>query len=134
MSKLSSLTTKLAIGGLSFLAMAGTVLAEDLTSSDYYDYYTTSADAATAATGAAALFTGGFLILWICCALIGLIFFALNIWMLIDVSKRTDAEVANRSLWLVLLIVGIFLGFGGLVAIIYFFAVRKKLVAVTPKK
>ncbi len=63
--------------------------------------------------------------------LFGLALVALNVYCLVDVVRRSDVEFEraqqNRTLWLVLLIVGIFANFGAIVAILYLVMVRPKL-------
>lgn len=77
--------------------------------------------------GALACLSGLSCIIWIPMALIGLVFFILNVWMIIDVLGRDEKVLPNKTMWLVLLIVGFFVGFGGIVAIYYYFARKKKL-------
>jgi hypothetical protein len=82
-----------------------------------YEYTTTSAGS----DAAGALF--GTLGLGVICisVIIGLAALAFNVWMIVDVAKR---EFEQKTLWLVLLIAGLVLGFGFIVALVYFFAVR----------
>ena len=63
----------------------------------------------------------------LCCCVIGLVLIAFNVWMLVDVVKRTEAELPNKQMWMILLIVGLVIGFGGIVAIVYFLGPRKGL-------
>lgn len=53
-------------------------------------------------------------------ALAALIF---NVWMLIDAAVK---PVDNKVLWIVLLVIGLVVGFGFIVALVYFFTDRKK--------
>lgn len=87
-----------------------------------YDYTYSSSD--SAASGAAGLFICG---LWICLAIFGLAALVFNIWALIDVSKRSEAELPNKNMWLILLIVGLLMQFGFIVAVVYYFSVVKTL-------
>lgn len=91
------------------------------------DYYTTTA-AADAAAGSVLAGLSTIYIVMICCGvLFGLLLLGLNIWMIIDCNKRTEAELPNKQTWFILLIVGLFLQFGWLVAVIYYFTVKMKL-------
>lgn len=100
-----------------------------LASSEYmydYDYdYATSYDSADAATAAGAAFGGLFLLFGLVMIVIGIAAFIFNVWMIFDAIKR---EHEQRTLWLVLLIAGLFLGFGFIAAVIYFFVVRRPMV------
>jgi hypothetical protein len=63
--------------------------------------------------------------------LIALALFIMNIWMLIDAIGRQEYEYPNstgssKNLWVIMLAVGLVLGLGGIVAIIYFFMIFKK--------
>lgn len=123
------LIAKSAIAISAFSALASTVMAVDSYSdglSYTYDLGTSSADVAGLGAMLAGLGVFG-AIIPICCGLIGLVFLAFNIWMLIDVLKRTESELPNKQMWMILLIVGLLLGFGGIVALVYFFGPRKKL-------
>ncbi len=120
MSKVSSLISKIAIAGVSFLSMASSALAYE------YSYeYDMGSDAAG---GLMAFLGGGFgLVVALCSVLLYCVSLIFNIWMIVDVIKRTEAELPNRTMWLILLILGLLFTFGGLVALIYFFSARKKL-------
>jgi len=68
------------------------------------------------------------LIIWllICCSVVlGIFLFIYTIVMIIDVAKRDD--YADKSLWLVLLIVGLVFGFSFIITPLYYFLVKKKL-------
>jgi hypothetical protein len=56
-----------------------------------------------------------FLILWIFIA------------CLIDVFKKTDTEFPDRTLWIILLLGSLFLGFMGITTLIYYFMYRPRL-------
>ncbi len=91
---------------------------------DYSTDYSTSTVSTTAGTGIAI----GLLIFFIIAAIVGLLFFIFWIMMLIDAAKRTNWETENdKTLWLVILIVGFFFGLGWLAALIYYFVIKKKL-------
>ena len=50
-----------------------------------------------------------------------------NIVMIVDCINRDEKDFKDRTIWLVVLIVGGFTGFGLIVSLVYFFAVKKKL-------
>ena len=50
-----------------------------------------------------------------------------NIVMIVDCINRDEKDFKDRTVWLVILIVGGFTGFGLIVSLVYFFAVKKKL-------
>lgn len=85
--------------------------------------FNTTGDAA-AATGIIA----GLGIFFLVFIVIGLALWVFNIWMAIDCAtrKETDFPSNNKNMWLILLIVGLFIGFGWIVALVYYFSVKKK--------
>ena len=50
-----------------------------------------------------------------------------NIAMIVDCINRDEKELKDRTVWIVVLIVGAFMGFGLIASLVYFFAVKKKL-------
>ncbi len=78
----------------------------------------------TAATGIIA----GFGIFFLVFLLIGIVLWIFNLWMAIDCATRKESDFSgnNKTLWLILLIVGLLIGFGWIVALIYFFTIRKQ--------
>ena len=56
-----------------------------------------------------------------------------NIVMIVDCINRDEKDFKDRTVWLVVLIVGAFTGFGLIVSLVYFFAVKKKLDIVEKK-
>jgi triacylglycerol esterase/lipase EstA (alpha/beta hydrolase family) len=50
-----------------------------------------------------------------------------NIVMIVDCINRDEKDFKDRTVWLVVLIVGALMGFGLIVSLVYFFAVKKKL-------
>lgn len=83
-------------------------------------------------TGASDAAAGGFGLLIFACwgifMLVGLLLFILNIWMLVDALQRQEYEFpgstgSSKTLWIVLLAVGIFIGLGWIVAAVYYFMV-----------
>lgn len=89
---------------------------------DTVDWGTTTAasDAAASATGVAIF--GGLMIFWL---LVGALSLALWIWALVDVLKRKFPNESDRTLWLTLVIVGLFVG-QIILPIIYLIVGRKK--------
>jgi len=59
---------------------------------------------------------------------IGLVLWAFNLWMAIDCATRKETDFAsnNKNMWLILLILGLLIGFGWIVALVYYFTVKKK--------
>jgi hypothetical protein len=89
---------------------------------DYtYDYYTSS-ELDPAAGGLFGAMGVGMIALYCCACLFALVWIGFSIWMLIDVIKRTDTELPNKTMWLVLILL-----VGGIPAIIYFFGPRKQM-------
>ena len=121
------LIAKSAFAIAAFSALATTVMAVSSTSDGLtYSYDMTGADAAGLSAMLASLGIFG-VIIPLCCGLIGLVFLVFNIWMLVDVLKRTEVELPNKTMWMVLLIIGLFTGLGGIVALVYYFGPKKKL-------
>jgi len=56
-----------------------------------------------------------------------------NIVMIMDCINRDEKDFKDRTVWLVVLIVGAFTGFGLIVSLVYFFAVKKKLDVIEKK-
>lgn len=91
---------------------------------DYvYDTTTTTADSA-AAGGILAVFAG----IWLFVVVVALALFIFWIFMLVDAIKRQNWKDDNqKTMWLVILIVGLVVGLSGLAAIVYYFAVKRSL-------
>jgi uncharacterized BrkB/YihY/UPF0761 family membrane protein len=123
------LIAKSAIAISAFSALATTVMAiESYSDGLEYTYDLGSSSTDVAGLGAMLAGLGVFgIIIPLCCGLIGLVFLVFNIWMLVDVIKRTEVELPNKNMWMILLIVGLLMGFGGIVGLVYFFGPRKKL-------
>jgi hypothetical protein len=83
----------------------------------------TSTDAASA--GASLVLSGFF-------GLIGLVFLGIYIYVLMDILKQPDSawqmSGQNKSLWIGLWVAGLCCGFSIIIAIIYWFVIRPKLV------
>jgi membrane protein insertase Oxa1/YidC/SpoIIIJ len=90
-----------------------------------YDYSVDLGNGNTAATTGLVAGLGIFFLVFM---LIGLVLFIFNIWMIIDCAARQDSDFPNnnKSMWLILMIVGIFIGFGWIVALVYYFSIKKK--------
>jgi len=96
--------------------LAGKVLAA---SSDYtYDYSTLDSGAAAAATG----LSGVMIVVWCCVMIVSLAFTAFWIWMIVDVIKRTEAELPDKTMWIVLVIL-----LGPIGAVVYYFVKKRPL-------
>lgn len=52
---------------------------------------------------------------------------AFVVWMLVDCIGRDEKDFKDRTLWIMLLVIGIFSGYGGILSIVYYFAVKRKL-------
>ncbi len=64
---------------------------------------------------------------------IGLAVLAFNIWVLLDILRRSDqawtSSGQNKQLWLILWVVGLCGGFTTIVSIIYLVAIKPKVAA-----
>lgn len=67
---------------------------------------------------------------------LGVAFFAVSlsilslafiIWMLIDCIGREEKDFKDKTLWTVLLAVGLLMGYSLILSVIYYFVVKKKL-------
>lgn len=83
----------------------------------YYDDYNTISDESAAALGIGILIFAGI------ASLIGLALFIFWIVMLVDLFKR---EFEQKNTWMIVMLVGFFLGFWWLAAIVYYFMVKRK--------
>lgn len=92
------------------------------------DFSDTTVDLSTTDTAAATGIIAGLGIFFLVFMVIGLALWAFNIWMAVDCASRkeTDFPSNNKNMWLILLIVGLFVGFGWIVALVYYFSVKKK--------
>ena len=81
------------------------------------------ADALATVLAGSGIFLGGFAVLWTAMALIGLVFLIWWIVLIIDLANR---EFKDKTIWLIVMIAGLILGFVWLVDIIYYFTIVKK--------
>ena len=90
--------------------------------------FDTSVDLSTTDTAAATGIIAGLGIFFLVFMVIAIALLIFNIWMLIDCAgrKETDFPNNNRNMWLILLIVGLIFSFGWIVALIYYFSIKKK--------
>jgi magnesium-transporting ATPase (P-type) len=59
--------------------------------------------------------------------LLAFAFLAFIIWMLIDCINRDEKDFKDRTLWIILLIIGILSGYSWILSIVYYFAIKRKL-------
>jgi hypothetical protein len=52
---------------------------------------------------------------------------AFSVWMLIDCLQRDESEFKDKTLWTVLLAVGLLAGYSLILSVVYYFVVKKKL-------
>lgn len=117
MNKTMSLISKAGLALSTIGLMAGKVLAATY---DYeYDFGTMDTGAADAAVAG---FSGIMIVVWCCVAIIGIAFLALWVWMLIDVIKRTEAELPDKTMWIIIIIL-----LGSLGALVYYFVKKRPL-------
>ena len=119
MNKISSILTKAGFAALSAVAFASTAMAA---SYDYtYDATSGSADALGAGMGIVMI------LVWLCMCIIGVVFFVFWLRSLLDVFKRTEAELPNKTMWIILHF------FVSISFLFYWFGPRKELEAKTKK-
>ena len=111
MNKLSTIATRIAI---SLGALASSVQAAS------YDYEYSYGDMDSSGLGLA--FSGVSWLITCCSCIFTLVALGIWVWMLIDVLKRTEAELPDKTTWILIVIL-----LGPLGAIIYFFAKRREL-------
>lgn len=66
---------------------------------------------------------GGTFFLIMSIIVLALLSLAFQIWMIVDCAKR---EFGDKTLWLVLLVLGFFMQYGLIVSIVYYFVVKKE--------
>ncbi len=64
---------------------------------------------------------------WILAILLSFCSVAFSIWMLIDCIQRGEGDFKDKTLWTILLAVGLFLGYSLIISAIYYFVVKRKL-------
>lgn len=93
--------------------------------------YDPMASPATTSNDSTGLWVAGvLLIVWLLIIAAAIAFFIWNIILIVDASQRTNwgnNQGDQKTLWLVLLIAGLILGFGWIVSIIYYFMIKKPL-------
>ena len=73
------------------------------------------------------ILTLGFAWFWIFIMLISLCSVAFSIWMLVDCIKREESNFKDKTLWTILLAVGLFLGYSLIISVVYYFVVKREL-------
>lgn len=70
----------------------------------------------------------GFGILIAVMLLIALVTFVFSIWMIVDAfnRKEEDFDSLSKTAWIIILGAGIFLGYGLIASVIYFFVIKRK--------
>lgn len=68
------------------------------------------------------------LLCWIPICIVSIVTLIFTVLMIIDVSKRDESVLPKKTMWMVLMAVGIFVGgWGFIVALYYYFARKRKL-------
>ncbi len=116
-----SVKTLVGAGSLGALASLAPLAAH---ATDYnYDYSTT-----TTSNAAAGGIVAGVLVVYGIFLIVALALFVFWIFMLVDCLKRTNwKQESDKTLWIVILVVGLVIGLGGIAAIVYYFAVKRPL-------
>lgn len=73
------------------------------------------------------ILTLGFAWFWILVMLLSLCSIAFSIWMLIDCIRREEGDFKDKTLWTILLAVGLFLGYSLIISVVYYFVVKREL-------
>lgn len=73
------------------------------------------------------ILTLGFAWFWILIMLISLCSVAFSVWMLIDCIRREESNFKDKTLWTILLAVGLFLGYSLIISVIYYFVVKREM-------
>lgn len=73
------------------------------------------------------ILTLGFAWFWVLVILFAFCSLAFSIWMLIDCVKREESNFKDKTLWTILLAVGLFLGYSLIISVIYYFVVKREL-------
>ena len=81
------------------------------------------ANASIAVSAGSTALLGGLLVFWIIAIIIGLVFFIWWIVLLIDLTKR---DFPQKQTYMIIMILGLFLGFVWLVDLIYYFGIVRK--------
>lgn len=77
-----------------------------------------------------AIFLSLFTFIWIAIFCLSIIFSIFSIWLtiacLVDVSKKSESEFKDRTLWIILLIISFFVPLGIILPIVYYFTYHPK--------
>ena len=73
------------------------------------------------------ILTLGFAWFWILVMLLSLCSIVFSIWMLIDCIRREESNFKDKTLWTILLAVGLFLGYSLIISVVYYFVVKREL-------
>ena len=103
------------------LAQAGTVL--EATDAIGQSPTPEELEAVAGVVAGAGLLFGGMILLWV---VLGLIFLAFLIWWIILLVDLVNRDFEQKTAYIVVMIVGLLLGFVWLVDLIYYFSVVKK--------
>jgi len=109
--------SKLAAAGLTSAAAFLATVSHALAQSTDYLYDTAFNTAYTVGSGLSV----AFIVLYCCLAIVGLAYLVFTIIMIVDAAKRTDEQLPNKVLWILVML------FVPLGTVVYFFAVKKKL-------
>ena len=67
----------------------------------------------------------GFMFLIFSAILISIAGLILNVWMLVDCINREEEGFKDKTLWMILLVLGLFLQYSLIISLVYYFVVKK---------
>lgn len=73
------------------------------------------------------ILTLGFAWFWILIMLLSLCSVAFSVWMLIDCIRREESSFKDKTLWTILLAVGLFVGYSLIISVVYYFVVKREM-------